>query len=141
MTEYRDDRGSTTVLVLGLALVTFAIAGLAVDGTRAFLYRRSLQNLGDSVATAAAAELDVTRYYRSGGDVIRLDKNSASEVGSSFSARRGPEVDVSVRATGGEVVVVVRGEIATTFLGLAGVDSIPVAASATAVPVPGRPGR
>jgi hypothetical protein len=53
-----DERGQIAVLALGLALVVFAIAGLAVDGTRAFLARRSLQNLADAAALAGAGELD-----------------------------------------------------------------------------------
>jgi hypothetical protein len=47
---------------------------------------------------------------------------------------------MSLRVSGGRVIVVTRGEVATTFLGLAGIDMIPVAASSTAVPVSGRPG-
>lgn len=140
MTRLRDERGSMSVLVLGLALVTFAIAGVAVDGTRVFLFRRSLQNVSDSVATAAASELDGSRYYRSGGSAVRLDGDSAHAVGSRFAAARNLDAQMSLRVTGGRVVVVMRGEVATTFLGLVGLDAIPVAASSTAVPVPGRPG-
>ncbi len=139
MTRSPAEAGSTTVLVLGLAIITFAIAGVAVDGTRAFLFRRSLQNVTDAVATASASELDVTRYYASGGNDIRLDRDSAPEVGSAFGAARNLDAQLSVRITDGSVEVVARGETATTFLGLVGIDAIPVAASSTAAPVSGGP--
>jgi len=42
-----DETGQVIVLALGLTLVAFAVAGIAVDGTRVFLARRSLQNLAD----------------------------------------------------------------------------------------------
>ena len=126
-------------MILGLALVTFAIAGVAVDGTRAFLFRRTLQNIADSVASASASELDVASYYRSAGNTIRIDVDSANAVASKFAAGRTVDVDVTLSITEGDVAVVARGEVATTFLGLVGVDAIPVAASSTAVPVPGPP--
>jgi uncharacterized membrane protein len=57
MSPLRGEHGQTTVLVVGLALVVFAVTGLAVDGTRAFLLRRTLQNVADASAVAAAGEI------------------------------------------------------------------------------------
>ena len=139
MTRFRCDTGSVSVLALGLALVTFAISGLAVDGTRVLLFRRSLQNASDSIALAAASELDESRYYRSGGDAIRVDSGAARSVAESSAAARGLDARLSVRSTAGRIEVVLRGEVATTFLSVVGIDSIPVAASATASPIPGPP--
>ncbi len=136
MIRSRAEDGSVSVFVVGLALVTFAVAGVAIDGTRVFLFRRSLQNAGDSIATAAASELDVTRYYQSGGSVVRPDADGADGVGSNFAGAHQLDVAISLRVAGGSVIVDLRGEVATTFLGLVGIDAIPVAASSTAVPVP-----
>ena len=139
MSDVPRDNGSASVLVLGMALVTFAISGVAVDGTRAFLLRRSMQNACDSIALAAAARLDESVYYRSGGDVVRVDPRAAREVAASSAIARGLDARLSVSTTGGRVEVVLKGEVATSFLGLVGIDSVPVAASATASPVAGRP--
>ena len=43
-----SERGQVTVMALGLALMSLVMAGLAVDGTKAFLLRRTLQNAADS---------------------------------------------------------------------------------------------
>ena len=139
MTRLSRETGSASVLVVGLALVTFAISGVAVDGTRALLFRRSLQNVCDAVALSASSQLDESRYYRSGGDAVRLDPGAARAVAARAAALRGLDARLSVSTNGSRVEVVLRGEVATTFLGLVGIDSIPVAASATASPVPGRP--
>lgn len=71
-----NERGQTTVLVLGMALLAFALSGVAVDGTRAWLYRRTLQNAADGAALAGAAELDRSAYYASGGESVVLDADA-----------------------------------------------------------------
>jgi Putative Flp pilus-assembly TadE/G-like len=83
------EQGQTTILVVGLALVVFAVAGLAVEGTRAFLFRRTMQNIADSSVLAAAGEIDQSRYYASGGRVLRLDPTQADETARQWLNRRG----------------------------------------------------
>jgi hypothetical protein len=134
------ETGSTSVLVLGLALVVFAISGLAVDGTRAFLYRRTLQSTADGAVLAAAGEIDTTIYYGSGGRSTRLS-GTASEVASEYLSARGSQVDALLDVTTTRVTLQVRGSVPTTFLGLVGIDELPVAASATARPIRVRVGR
>ena len=53
-----DERGTVTVLTIGLVMVVVAIAGLAVDGTRVFIERRALQSAADGAAVAAAAQVE-----------------------------------------------------------------------------------
>lgn len=131
-----NERGQTTVLVLGMALIAFAVAGLAVDGTRAWLYRRTLQNAADAAALAGAAELDRSAYYASGGRDVTLDADAAS-VAAGWLSRR--DATAHVRATDDRVVVEMRGQVTTTFLSLAGIESIDVAVRADAAPLPGTP--
>ena len=126
-----------TLLVLGLALVSFAVAGLAVDGTRAFLLRRTLQNAADSSALAGAAELDQQVYYESEGRHVVLDPDSAERVALEWLARRGVDATVAVYADTGKVRVALQDDLPTTFLGLVGVLKIPVGVVATAAPVSG----
>ena len=126
-----------TVLVLGLALVAFAIAGLAVDGTRAFLLRRSLQNSADAAAIAAASELDTDSYYATSGRVVRLDAEGARLVATRFILDRGLDARSQVHIERESVTVILRGRLPTSFLGLVGIDAVPVAVEARAAPIPG----
>lgn len=133
------ERGQATVMVLGLALLCFAISGLAVDGTRAFLARRTLQNAADGAAAAGASELDTGAYYRSGGRNVSLDPDAARRVAGRWLAQRGLGVAASVVADDRAVTVTLRDEIPTSWLGLAGIDHIPVAARARSRPLAGSP--
>lgn len=133
------EEGQVTVLVLGLALVGFAVAGLAVDGTRAFLMRRTLQNIADSSALAGASELDTAAYYSTGGRKIVLDVAAARRVASNWLSRRGLPARAEIASDPDAVRVVLRANVPTTFLGLVGIDEIPVAVAATASPMPGGP--
>ena len=134
-----DDSGQTTVLVLGLALVTFAVAGLAVDGTRAFLHRRTLQNAADSAALAAAGEVDRDLYYSSAGRTVKLDPRAAATTAGRWLQRRGIQASATFGVSGNSIGVTLTGSLPTTFLGLVGIDQIRVAASATAEPETGSP--
>jgi putative Flp pilus-assembly TadE/G-like protein len=128
------ERGQVTVFVLGMAMVAVAVVGVAVDGTRAFLARRTLQNAADSAALAGAGELDEARLYGSGGRVVVLDPVSARRLAAEWLARRGLRVEAEIVADRSRVVVALRDEVATSFLGILGVGSIPVAAQADAEP-------
>jgi uncharacterized membrane protein len=133
------ERGQATVLVVGLALVAFAVAGLAVDGSRAFLLRRSLQNSADAAAVAAASEVDPRSYYSSGGEVVELDADAALAEAKTLLRARGSTGRVGIDADQDGVTIVVRADLPTTFLGVVGIGSIPVAVEARARPIPGSP--
>ena len=133
------ERGQVAVLVLGLALLAFAVAGLAVDGTRAWLQRRSLQNAADSAALAGAGELDRASYYASGGRSRANDPRAGKRVALQWLSRRPLDARASVTATDERVVVELREEVPTTFLALVGVRSIAVGVRADAAPMPGTP--
>ena len=136
-----DSRGQVTVMVLGVALTAFAVAGLAVDGTRAFLLRRTLQNAADAAATAAAGEVNEEAYYASGGHEVMLDRDAARREVLRWLAQRGIQTLVSVQVGESVVSVVLRDKTPVTFLALIGVDSIPVAVEARASPISGPPPR
>jgi hypothetical protein len=130
--------GQVSVFVIGAALLCFAIAGIAVDGTRAFLYRRTLQNAADAAALAGASEIDSRAYYSS-RDEILLDDGSARAAALEWLARRGLPVAADVSATTAVVRVGLRGNLNTTFLGLVGITELPVAADSSAEPLSGAP--
>jgi Flp pilus assembly protein TadG len=137
MKAFRSQDGQATVLILGLAIVVFAVTGLAVDGTRAFIARLTLQNAADAAALAGAGELDLGTYYSSGGSELRLDATGARALAYRYLDARGFAGRAAVDANEGSVTIVLRDEIATSFLGLVGVDDLPVASEARAEPVPG----
>jgi uncharacterized membrane protein len=130
--------GQVSVFVIGTALICFAVAGVAVDGTRAFLYRRTLQNAADAAALAGASEIDRDAYYSNRDDVV-LDGVGARSAAFQWLARRGLPVDAEVSASATSVRVGLRGRLGTTFLGLIGITDLPVAAEAAAEPLSGPP--
>ena len=135
----RRETGQTTVMTLGIALVCFAVCGLAVDGTKAFLMRRTLQNAADAASLAAASDLDRDAYYSSGGRRVLLDAVAARRTAERYLSMRGISGRTEVRATRRGVTVAVRAATTTTFLALVGIDEVPVAAEARAAPFAGSP--
>ena len=138
MRRLRDDHGQVTVLVLGMALVVFGVSGLAADGTRAFLFRRSLQNTADAAALAGASEIDHAAYYATGGRRVTLDRSAAGVVARRWLARRSLGATGYVEVSARSVHVVLRGRVPTLFLRVVGVDDLPVAVEATSSPISGR---
>lgn len=129
-----NETGHVTVLALGLAIVVVAVAGLAVDGTRAFLTQRSLQNVADAAAVSAAASIDRSTYYSSGGGRVELDDLEAKAAAGRIVADRGLPLDVDFVTRDDTVQIVVGATSRTTFLRLVGISEIPVRASAVAAP-------
>ncbi len=140
MNRMRSEVGQVSLLALGLAVVTFAVAGLAIDGTRAFLLRRTLQNAADASALAGSGGLDSSSYYSSGGARIVLDPDAARRAALELLQRRGIDGQVSVVADASAVQVSLRGEASTSFLSLVGIGGLPVAVVARAEPVGGDAG-
>ena len=125
-------------MVAGLALVSLAVAGFAIDATRAFLFRRTLQNGADSSALAGASELDIGAF-RAGGRAVLLAEQAAEDVARSFVRRRALPVSAHVEVDADTVQVLLRGKMPTTLLGLVGIQVITVSAVAEAAPFEGTP--
>ena len=134
-----DESGQTTVFVIGMALVAFAVVAFTIDGTRAFLMRRTLQNAADAAAVAGASQLDQDSYYSSGGDRVLIDPQRGRAAAASWLSRRGLDVATAVDASPARVHVVLRTRLNTPFLNLIGIGSVPVAAEGTAEPLVGAP--
>ena len=133
----REDTGQVTIMALGLAMMSLAIAGLAVDGTRAFLLRRTLQNAADSSALAAAGELSRRDLYISGGEDVLLDRTIAARRARNHLSSRGVDAQVSLEIANEEVRLVLRSVSDTLFLSLVGIARVPVAVESRASPIPG----
>lgn len=136
MKPARDESGQVLVLVLGLSLIAFAVAGVAIDGTRALIYRRTLQNAADAAAMAGADAIDRDTYYSSGGERIELDIGKARAAAVETMSRRGVAAPTRIEGNRGGIAVTIRSSVETSFLRLIGVDRLDVAATARAAPVP-----
>lgn len=129
-----NERGQVTVLVAGMTMVVFAVVGLAIDGTRAFIYRRTLQSAADAAALAAASELDQRTYYRSRGRKVAIDPARARLIAGRMLRQRGLRVSAATESNEERVRIVVRGALDTMFLRLVGVNRMPVAVEAVSEP-------
>lgn len=129
-----NEEGQVAPLALGLALVFFAVAGLAVDGTRAFLFRRTLQNAADAAALAGAGEVDRSTYYNSGGSEVVLDPGRAAEVASRWLRARGVAAASGITSSSTRVSVTLKGTSPTLFLRLVGLQQVSVGATGEAEP-------
>jgi hypothetical protein len=132
-----SERGQVTIMALGLALLSLVMAGLAVDGTKAFLLRRTLQNAADSASLAGAGEIDRAAYYGSGGKVLVLAPEEALRTVRRYLALRQIEGRVSFEVEGDDVSVVLRARSETLFLGLVGISEVPVAVESNASAIAG----
>jgi uncharacterized membrane protein len=134
-----SESGQVTILIVGLALVCMAIAGIAVDGTRAVLYRRTLQSAADASALAGAAEIDRARYYSTGGTAVTLELDQARSAAERWLSARGLPARSVIDADASGVRVELRDEIPTTFLNVVGIRRLPVAVESVAEPIAGTP--
>jgi len=132
-----SERGQVTVMALGLALMSLVMAGLAVDGTKAFLLRRTLQNAADSASLAGAGEIDDDAYYRSGGETLELSPEEAVGTARRYLEFRQIDARVSFEVEEDDVSLVLRGRSETLFLGLVGISEVPVAVESNATAVAG----
>ena len=135
MRRRQDDLGQATIFVVGMALVALAVVAFTIEGTRAFLMRRTLQNMADAAAAAGASQLDEAAYYASGGDVTAIEPARAEQAAAESLAMRGLDVQAEVQAGTDEVEVVLRTDLPTPFLRLIGIGRVTVGAEALAQPL------
>ncbi len=134
MTPNRKDDGQATVFVIGMALVALGVVAFSIEGTRAFLMRRTLQNAADAAAIAGASQLDREAYYSSGGGNTTLSPAHAEAAAAESLDLRGLDARAVVNASPEQVSVVLRTDLPTPFLRLVGIDHVGVATEAVAEP-------
>ena len=132
-----SERGQVTIMALGLALISLVMAGLAVDGTKAFLLRRTLQNAADSASLASAGEIDRDAFYGSDGKTLELLPEEAARTARRYLLLRGIDARMSFEVEEGDVSIVLRGSSDTLFLALVGISEVPVAVESNASAIPG----
>lgn len=137
MGRLRNDRGQALVLVIGFTLVAFAVAGVAVDGARAWLLRRGLQSSVDAASLGAAARLDRSEFYSNGGTSALVDDAAALAEARRLMTARRLAADFQITVENDRVRAVATGRLRTSFLSLVGVEELQVVAEAYASPVLG----
>lgn len=123
------DRGSLTVMLAVLVLVTLGGGALVVDGGRAMAARRHAANTAEAAARTAVARTSLTDGF---------DPDRAVELAVDHAVRSGVapgDVEVTVRTgpTGQpEVVVTIVERRTAVFLALGGADELTVRATGAA---------
>jgi Putative Flp pilus-assembly TadE/G-like len=116
----RTERGTASLLIIGLAVVLLMMAAVVTDASAAYLQRQGLDTVADGAAlTAADAGASGDEAYGVGlSDHLRLDLAATraavfrylQQVGA-FTRYPGLTAEVSVDATGRRVTVAVRAPI------------------------------
>lgn len=109
--SHRDERGQTTVLIVGLAVVVMLLIGVVVDASAAYLRRSGLDSLADGAALAAADGIQGRQVYEGGlGERAEIDPSTARAFVADYlretgASRRYPGLSVDVQAVIDRVVV------------------------------------
>ncbi len=116
---HQHERGSTLVYLALIMLVLIGFAGLALDGSHAYLERRHMQTAADAAALAGAREL-------------ALGRDPSSIITNYVSQNRGTLSSWSIINDGTGIRVQTSTNVATWFARAVGVNTIPVAATSEA---------
>ena len=126
------DQGSITAFVALMMVAILALAGLVVDGGSDLSAHQSAVDEAEQAARAGAGALSV-EALRSGS--LQLDAAQAVTAAEQFTAAAGHPGTATV--SGGTVTVAVRYRVRTQILGIIGISTLPVSASASAVNIQG----
>jgi hypothetical protein len=107
----RRERGTASVMVVGLAVVAIMLIGVVVDASAAYLRRSGLDSLADGAALAAADGVQGQQVYEGGlGERAQIDPEVARLYVDQYlrdtrAARRYPGLRYDVDAGADRVVV------------------------------------
>lgn len=143
MSRRRDERGQTTLLIVGFAMVLIVAIGVVTNASAAFLRRQALDSLAEGAALAAAdAASGSSDVYEEGidGERLSLDPALAEAAVAGYLSASGGRADfpgLSASTTvvdgGTGVVVEVRAPISLPFRIPGGPGGAVVAARGSAV--------
>jgi len=128
----RDVSGGISAFVALLAVALLALLGLVVDGGAQVSAQQAASVEAEQAARAGAGAISVDAL-RAGS--VTVDVQQAVATADAFTVEAGHPGSTSV--DGNSVTVLVQYRIPTEILGIVGISSLPVSASATAVNVNG----
>lgn len=124
----RCDRGAVEPFILILLPAIIGLAGLAYDGGMIFAAKREAYNVASAAARAGANDIDVPSLYA--GDPVLAP--SAPATAAAFASGQGVTVVGAHLASDTEVEITVSQRVDMLLLGIAGVGSKTVEATAVA---------
>ncbi|HEY1989851.1 MAG TPA: pilus assembly protein TadG-related protein [Acidimicrobiales bacterium] len=130
--DTRRQDGSITAFLAFFAVALFALMGLVLDGGNAMNAQQAAYDEAEQAARAGAGALSVDGL-RAGS--IEIDTQAAIAAAEEYTVSSGHPGTASV--TDGKVTVNVRYRIPTSILGIVGISSLSVSATASAVNVYG----
>ena len=128
----RADEGAITVFAVLLLVALMALLGLVVDGGSAFLAHQSAETEAEQAARAGAGALSI-EGLRDG--TVQLDNQAAVAVAEGFASAAGHPGTATV--ANGEVTVRIHYRVPTAILGIIGIRSLPVSATASSFDLEG----
>jgi Flp pilus assembly protein TadG len=127
-----SEEGSISAFVVLLLIAIFVLMGLVVDGGSAISAHQAATDEAEQAARAGAGALSLDAL-RDGS--VQIDQAEAIDAAEQFTVAAGHPGVATVSS--GTVNVTVEYQIHTDILGIIGIDSLPVSASASAVDVQG----
>lgn len=125
----RDD-GSVLITGLFLSLALLMVVGFAVDVGHAFLVKRELSSIADDAALSASQAIDQPAIHE--GHLQLNPQQARAEAMNTIAAN--PHVSGEASATAAQVTVTVKRRVPTILLGIVGLRTLTITASATAEP-------
>jgi hypothetical protein len=126
------DRGSLSAFVVLLLVAIFVLMGLVVDGGLAATARQQAAEEAQEAARAGAGSISVDAL-RSGQ--LEIDDTAAISAAEQFMVAAGHPGVATVSS--GRVTVQINYRVHTVILGIVGITTLPVTATATAVDLSG----
>jgi Putative Flp pilus-assembly TadE/G-like len=120
--------GSVSAFVVLLLVALFVVMGMVVDGGSALAAHQSAVDEAEQAARAGAGSLSVDAL-RSGS--LQLDPQAAIASAEAFTVASGHPGAATVSA--GVVTVSIHYRVPTSVLGIVGIGTLPVSATASAV--------
>lgn len=123
-----SERGTATAFVVGIAVTLLMCAGLVADGGTALNARMKLADDVEQAARSGAQEIDELSVR--GDGAIRLDPERARTRAASYVNSRGYR-NAGITVDEDTITVQAKDTVDTKLLGLIGINSFDVSASAT----------
>jgi Flp pilus assembly protein TadG len=144
----RDERGQTTVMIVGFAFILLVLIAVVTDASAAYLQRSGLDTIADGAALTGADEgLDLGAAYQDGvGDEPQLDPAAARAAIERYLQETGayaryPSLTVRADVIGNQVTVVVTAplDLPLDVPGVRSTATIGATGSAVLHPAPSQP--
>lgn len=122
MNLLRDERGSASVLIIGLSLALILAIGLAVDGSRKALAASRATSIAEEAARAGAQALDP--HNLADGGPAHVYPSESAAAAQRYLAAAG--MSGQVRAQAERITVDTTDTLDTIFLGAIGISTLVV---------------